>query len=96
MSRAILLEDLMDGWEIFQPDGDVNIVVRSNDRAGVEIDCTATEQPVRDSCSLEQAVDAKELLKLTRPNSSMALILPPVASLPKQTSRGLGVGRGLD
>jgi hypothetical protein len=48
----------MDGWEIFQPDDDINIVVRSNDRAGVEIDCPATEQPVRDSCSLEQPVDA--------------------------------------
>ena len=49
-----------------EPDRDVDVAVRSRDRAGVEVDRPAAEQPVLDPGPLEEGVDAGERGELGR------------------------------
>ena len=66
MLPAVRLEKAGDPWKVLKPDRYVDVVVGPSDRAGVEIDRPATEQPVVDTRLLEQFIDPSKRLELSR------------------------------
>jgi hypothetical protein len=56
MSPSVRSQESRDPVEVPQPNGEVEILVRPRDRASVEVDRPAAEQPVLDSVPLEQSV----------------------------------------
>ena len=70
MTPPVVLEKRGDPREVVVPDGHVDVRVRTSDRARVEVDRPAAEEPVRDPCAIEELGHVCECGQLVTPGLS--------------------------
>ena len=65
VAPALGFEQPSDSVLVVEPDGDVDVIVDTSDRPGVEVDCPPAEQPVIDTAARKEFVrpgEGRELL----------------------------------